>query len=80
MCNRESDHLSNMRSHVELHIQINRSCDECGKTFNTKAPVNHQNTDIIELKTVPFQLIGQKSKFQNSLCFCCWLLVVVRIH
>lgn len=36
VCNRESDHLSNMRSHVELHIQINRSCDECGKTFNTK--------------------------------------------
>ena len=42
VCNRESDHLSNMRSHVELHIQINRSCDECGKTFNTKAPINYQ--------------------------------------
>jgi len=36
VCNRESDHLSNMRSHVELHIHISRSCDECGKTFNTK--------------------------------------------
>jgi len=36
VCNRESDHLSNMRSHVELHIHMTRSCDECGKTFNIK--------------------------------------------
>ena len=36
VCSRESDHLSNMRSHVELHIHVSRACDECGKTFNTK--------------------------------------------
>merc|ERR1711879_513092 len=36
VCSRESDHLSNMRSHVELHIHVSRTCDECGKTFNTK--------------------------------------------
>jgi len=51
VCNRESDHLSNMRSHVELHIHISRSCDECGKTFNTKNSLrihkyrNHSNKD-----------------------------------
>ena len=36
VCSRESDHLSNMRSHVELHIHVSRQCDECGKTFHTK--------------------------------------------
>ena len=36
VCSRESDHLSNMRSHVELHIHVTRACDECGKTFNSK--------------------------------------------
>ena len=36
VCSRESDHLSNMRSHVELHIHVSRECDECGKTFNSK--------------------------------------------
>jgi len=49
VCNRESDHLSNMRSHVELHIHVSRACDECGKTFNTKNSLrihkyrNHSN-------------------------------------
>eukprot|EP00091_Calanus_sinicus_P009431 TRINITY_DN22070_c0_g1_i1.p1 TRINITY_DN22070_c0_g1~~TRINITY_DN22070_c0_g1_i1.p1 ORF type:complete len:275 (-),score=47.31 TRINITY_DN22070_c0_g1_i1:298-1086(-) len=53
VCNRESDHLSNMRSHVELHIHISRSCDECGKTFNTKNSLrihkyrNHSNKDAV---------------------------------
>jgi len=52
VCNRESDHLSNMRSHVELHIQVSRACDECGKTFNTKNSLrihkyrNHSNKDV----------------------------------
>jgi len=52
VCNRESDHLSNMRSHVELHIHISRSCDECGKTFNTKNSLrihkyrNHSHKDM----------------------------------
>jgi len=49
VCSRESDHLSNMRSHVELHIHVSRACDECGKTFNTKNSLrihkyrNHSN-------------------------------------
>jgi len=49
VCHRESDHLSNMRSHVELHIHVSRACDECGKTFNTKNSLrihkyrNHSN-------------------------------------
>ena len=49
VCSRESDHLSNMRSHVELHIDVSRACDECGKTFNTKNSLrihkyrNHSN-------------------------------------
>jgi len=58
VCSRESDHLSNMRSHVELHIHVSRTCDECGKTFNTKNSLrihkyrNHSKTTTQNTITV----------------------------
>jgi len=61
VCSRESDHLSNMRSHVELHIHVSRACDECGKTFNTKNSLrihkyrNH-STKVPKTEAIPVEV------------------------
>ena len=77
VCSRESDHLSNMRSHVELHIHVSRECDECGKTFNSKNSLrihkyrNHSRTTAAlavdtSTKTKPDFIDDSENRFE---CF-----------